>query len=38
MRINDYKGALADFNQILSVYPNPGVLKHKNEAEAQINK
>ena len=35
-RLKDYKGALADFNQTLSVYPNPGVLKYKNEAESQI--
>ena len=36
MRLKDYAGAIQDFNQSLSIYNDPGILKHKKEAEIKL--
>lgn len=36
MRLNDYTGAIIDFNQSLSLYNDPGIFKLKKEAEIKL--
>jgi tetratricopeptide (TPR) repeat protein len=36
MRLNDYAGAIIDFNQSLSIYDDPGIIKLKKEAEIKL--
>jgi tetratricopeptide (TPR) repeat protein len=36
MRLNDYTGAIIDFNQSLSIYNDPGIIKNKKEAEIKL--
>jgi tetratricopeptide (TPR) repeat protein len=36
MRLNDYTGAIIDFNQSLSIYNDPGIIKLKKEAEIKL--
>jgi tetratricopeptide (TPR) repeat protein len=36
MRLNDYTGAIIDFNQSLSIYNDPAIIKNKKEAEIKL--
>lgn len=36
MHLKDYLGAIQDFNQSLSMYRDPGIIKYKNEAEIKL--
>lgn len=36
MRLKDYVGAIQDFNQSLSIYNDPGIMKYKKEAEIKL--
>lgn len=36
MQLKDYLGAIQDFNQSLSIYNDPGIIKHKKEAENKL--
>ena len=36
MRLKDYAGAIQDFNQSLSIYNDPGIMKLKKEAEIKL--
>lgn len=36
MHLKDYAGAIQDFNQTLSKYSDPGIIKMKNEAEIKL--
>lgn len=38
MRLNDYEGALADFNLSLSIYQNSEIIKYKKETESKLQK
>lgn len=36
MRLKDYSGAIQDFDKSLAIYRDPGITKHKKEAELKL--